>query len=165
MMTTTFVRPAVIILALWLSVCGSGYAQSITPFDPLAGHWIGAGTIDLSNGAREAIRCRASYDVLEQQNKLMLNIRCASESYNFDLRGSPRYTAGKITGTWSESTRNAAGTIAGEADKDRFQVLAKGPAFSAKLMLQTRGDQRFVDIESQDIKSSVKGASIKLQRS
>jgi hypothetical protein len=37
--------------------------------------------------------------VLEEQNKLQLNIHCASESYNFDLRGSANYSAGAITGT------------------------------------------------------------------
>ena len=36
----------------------------------------------------------------------------ASDSYNFDLRGSATYAAGAITGTWSESIRNAAGTLA-----------------------------------------------------
>ena len=79
-----------------------GSAPSAGPLDPLAGSWSGSGTIDLSNGRHELIKCRASYDVLEEQSKLQLNIRCASDSYNFDLRGSATYSAGAITGTWSE---------------------------------------------------------------
>ena len=118
----------------------------------------------MSNGRHEPIKCRASYDVLEEQNKLQLNIHCASESYNFDLRGSATYTAGAITGTWSESTRNAAGTMSGKVAGAGFQVVAKGPTFTANLNLVTRGDKQSVTIKSQDAKADVQGATITLQR-
>ena len=150
-------------LALLLFV-GAGHAQSAAPFGALAGQWSGAGTIELSSG-REPIKCRAAYDVLEDLKILQLNIRCASESYNFDLRASANYTAGAITGSWSESTRNAAGTISGKADGDRFHVVATGPTFTAALTLVTRGNKQSVTIKSQNDKSSVKGVSITLQRS
>ena len=153
-----------LVLALWLSAYGGGHAQGLAPFQKLAGQWSGSGTIELSNGTQEPIRCRAAYDVLEQQSNLQLNIRCASESYSFDLRASATYAAGAITGTWSEATRNAAGTISGKADGDRFQVVATGPAFTASLTLVTRGNRQSVTIQSQDEKTRVKGASIALQR-
>ena len=153
-----------LVLALWLSAYGGGHAQGPAPFQKLAGQWSGNGTIELSNGTQEPIRCRAAYDVLEQQSNLQLNIRCASQSYSFDLRASATYAAGAITGTWSEATRNAAGTISGKADGDRFQVVAKGPAFTAILTLVTRGNRQSVTIQSQDEKTRVKGASIALQR-
>ena len=141
-----------------------GSASSEGPFGQLAGSWSGSGTIDLSNGRHEPIRCRASYDVLEEQNKLQLNIHCASDSYNFDLRGSATYAAGAITGTWSESTRNAAGTMSGKVEGAGFQVVAKGPTFTANLNLVTRGDKQSVTIKSQDAKADVQGATITLQR-
>ena len=153
-----------LVLAFWLSAYGSGHAQGLVPFGKLAGQWSGNGTIELSNGTHEPIRCRAAYDVLEQQSKLQLNIRCASESYGFDLRASATYAAGAITGTWSEATRNAAGTISGRADGDRFQVVARGPSFTATLTLVTRGNRQAVTIQSQDEQTRVKGASIALQR-
>ena len=65
-----------------------GSAATVSPFAELVGSWSGSGTIDLSNDRHEPIKCRASYDVLEDQKKLQLNIHCASESYNFDLRSS-----------------------------------------------------------------------------
>ena len=85
-----------------------GSAPAENPFGQLAGGWSGNGTIDLADGRKEPIKCRASYDVLEGQNKLQLNINCASESYKFELRASATYSADAITGTWSETTRNAA---------------------------------------------------------
>jgi hypothetical protein len=145
-------------------VATQGSAPSAGPFDQLAGSWSGAGTMDLSNGRHEPIKCRASYDVLEEQSKLQLNIRCASDSYNFDLRGSATYAGGAIKGTWSESSRNAAGTLSGKVEGAGFQVVAKGPTFTANLDLVTRGDKQSVTIKSQDVNADVQGATITLQR-
>src|SRR5262249_11944698 len=122
-------------------------AVNASPFDQLAGRWSGSGTITLSNGKHEPLKCRASYDVLDEQNRLQLNIHCASASYNFDLRGSATYAGNTITGSWSESTRNAAGTMSGKVEGAGFQVVAKGPTFTAQLGLVTRGDTQSVTIK------------------
>ena len=151
-------------LGIGLFAGSAGTADESAPFGPLAGHWSGTGTIQLSSGAEERIRCRAAYDVLAEQSNLQFNIRCASDSFNFDLRGSARYQGGTVTGTWSESTRNASGTMAGSATGDRFEVQAKGTTFSASLTLTTQGDQQSVVIRSHDAKADVKGASISLKR-
>lgn len=153
-----------LVLALWLLAYGS-HAQGPAPFENLAGQWSGSGTIDLASGAQEPIKCRAAYDVLDQQNNLQLDIRCASQSYNFELRASANYNAGAITGTWSEATRNAAGTISGNAKGERFEITAKSSSFTASLTLTTRGDRQSVVIQSQEAQTTVKGASITLQRS
>jgi hypothetical protein len=142
-----------------------GSAPSESPFAQLAGGWSGAGTIDLANGKHEPIKCRASYDVLETQNKLQLNIHCASQSYSFDLRASASYSGGAITGNWSEATRNAAGTLSGKVEGAGFQVVAKSQAFGASLNLVTQGNKQSVTIRSQDEKSEVRGATITMQRS
>jgi hypothetical protein len=141
-----------------------GAASGGSPFAPLAGSWSGAGTIDLANGRHEPIRCRASYDVLEEQNKLQLNLHCASESYNFDLRASAAYSGSAITGTWSESSRNAAGSLSGKVEGVGFQVVAKGQTFAANLNLVTQGDKQSVTIKSQDAQAEVRGATITLRR-
>ena len=158
-------RVAALALAIFVFSGGDSNAQSRAPQGSASSAGpFGPGTIDLSNGRHEPIKCRASYDVLEEQNKLQLNIHCASDSYNFDLRGSATYTAGAITGTWSESTRNAAGTMSGKVEGAGFQVVAKGPTFTANLNLVTRGDKQSVTIKSQDAKADVQGATITLQR-
>jgi hypothetical protein len=141
-----------------------GSAPSTGPFAQLAGSWSGSGTIDLSNGRHEPIKCHASYDVLEEQSKLQLDIRCASDNYNFNLRASATYAAGAITGSWSESTRNAAGTLSGKVEGVGFRVVAKGPTFTANLNLVTLGDKQSVTIRSQDGQADVQGATITLQR-
>ncbi|HZP75977.1 MAG TPA: hypothetical protein VFB45_07555 [Pseudolabrys sp.] len=138
-------------------------AQDRGPFVALAGQWSGTGTVELNNGSSEKLRCRASYDVLREGANLQLNIRCASESYNFDLRSSVDYSGGNISGTWSESTRNAAGTLTGKASGRRIDVSATG-TIAVSLSLTTSGDHQSVNIRAQDQQSSVKGATISLKR-
>lgn len=135
-----------------------------SPFERLAGQWTGNGTIQMADGNNEPVRCKAAYDVLSDGANLQLNIRCASQSYNFDLRSSANYAGGKITGIWSESTLNTGGKISGNADGDRILITANGSSFSAGLTLVTRGDKQSVTIKSQQPDSRVKGASMTLSR-
>ncbi len=158
-------KTASLILPALLIAGGVALAQGAAPFTRLAGQWSGSGTINLADGKSETIKCRAAYDVPKGEN-LQLNIRCASDSYNFELRASATYSSGGgITGMWSEATRNAAGTLSGKAEGDRFEVQATGPSFTAGLTLVTRGDSQAVSIKSRDPQASVKGASIALKRS
>ena len=141
-----------------------GSAPSAGPFTQLAGSWSGSGTIDLSDGRHEPIKCNASYDILENQNKLQLRIRCASDSYNFNLISSATYAAGAIKGNWTESTRNAAGSLSGNVEGGGFSVVASGPSFTANLNLVTDGDKQSVTIKSRDANTAVRGATISMQR-
>ena len=160
---TSRMRMGVLASGALLLIAGACAAESAPPFAALEGVWTGAGNIELANGSREAIKCRGAYD-LPKENNLHLDIRCASDSYKFELRGVANFSGGAVTGTWSEATRNAAGTISGTATPDRIEVLAKSAAFSATLTLATRGDQQTIDIQSQDQKTTVKGATISLAR-
>ncbi|MGB6349644.1 MAG: hypothetical protein WBG10_06400, partial [Pseudolabrys sp.] len=143
---------SVVVFGLSFSLCmiAVSSAQTVAPFARLAGQWSGSGTIELANGVHETIRCRASYDSLREQSNLQLNIRCASASYNFDLRASAHYSAGVITGSWSEATRMVAGSISGRADGDRFQVVATAASFAASLTLITHGGRQSVVIRPHD---------------
>jgi hypothetical protein len=131
----------------------------------LAGQWSGSGTIELTNGRREAIRCRASYDVLSERKNLQLNIRCASDSFNFDLRASATYSAGSVSGIWNESTRLVGGTISGRAEGDHIHVVAKASSFSASLAVVTHGSRQSVVIKTQSADAGIKGVSMNLRRS
>jgi hypothetical protein len=151
------------VLAVCLVTTGA-QSQGTGPLAKLAGQWAGSGTIELANGTHEPIKCRASYDVLEEQNNVQLSIRCASDSYNFDMHASATLASKTISGNWNEVSRNVAGTISGTAEGDRFEVAASGAAFSASLALTTRGNKQSVVIKSKESDASIKGATITLQR-
>ena len=75
------------------------HAQS-GPFTGFNGSWSGNGTVVLSNGTTERIRCRASYNVNSTGLGLKQTLRCASDSYKFDLSTdvTSRVTAFPATG-------------------------------------------------------------------
>jgi hypothetical protein len=150
-------------LAISSLLAGSALA-AVSPFERLSGSWSGTGTIETSDGNREPLRCRAGYDVLDGGTNLRLNLRCASQSYNFDLSSSAEYAGGKITGVWNESTLNTGGRLSGTARGDQIQIVANSPSFSAMLTLVTQGNKQNVTIQSQQPDAKIKGASISLSR-
>lgn len=156
-------RRSVVAFVVLTSLSSAALAVA-SPFEQLAGSWSGNGTIEMADGKREPLRCRAAYDVLKDGVSLQLNIRCASESYNFDLRSSAEYSRGRVTGVWRESTLNTGGQLAGSAQGDRIRVVANSQSFSATLTLVTHGDQQSVTIQSQQPDSKVKGAAMTLSR-
>ena len=81
-----------------------------SPFAPLSGSWAGGGTITTSSGTKERIRCRAKYDVSGAGSNLDLTLRCASDSYNFELQSNGSHSNGAVSGTWSERPAMSAAT-------------------------------------------------------
>jgi hypothetical protein len=131
-------------LALFVS---HGYAQRAEPpFAGLAGAWNGGGTITMANGVSERIRCRAGYFVTNQGMNLQQDLRCASDSYRFDVTSTVGYDSGTIFGTWTETTRNATGSVTGRASGGNIQANIQGVGFLATLTVTTRGHSQSVAI-------------------
>jgi hypothetical protein len=138
------------------------HSAVMSPFRAMAGSWSGGGTLSMANGEQERLRCRAAYNVGGRADLLSLNLRCASQSYNFDLAGNVAYRDGAISGQWTEASRNAAGTISGRADGDHVEAAAQGQNFSANLSLTTRGNRQTVSIRPEG--SDVRAVSLALER-
>lgn len=147
MLRSSIIRAGLIGVLLCLISFSAQAARS--PFTALAGLWSGGGTLSTSDGEQEQLRCRAHYNVAPDGTELRLNLRCASASYNFNLAGNAEERGGEIQGSWSESTRNASGSIAGRAVGDRIEVAATGQNFSANLSLTTRRNRQAVFIRPQ----------------
>jgi hypothetical protein len=118
------------------------------PFASLSGSWSGGGSVRLANGQRERLRCRANYQVSENGTRLQQSLRCASDSYRFDVNANIVSEGGALTGTWSETSRNASGGVSGRVNGSRIQARIDGAGFSANLVLNTRGDRQAVTIDS-----------------
>src|SRR6202521_938191 len=108
----------------------SAYAQS-APFAGLAGSWSGGGRIDLQNGTSERIRCRASYAVGGGGSTLQQQLRCAGDSYRFEVTSSVESRAGSLSGNWSEMTRNVSGQISGRVAVGRIHAKVDAGVFTA----------------------------------
>jgi hypothetical protein len=158
---STIARTGLLLTALALTFSPS--AAAVSPFRAMAGAWMGGGTISMSSGEQEQLRCRAAYDVAESGAELRLNLRCASQSYNFDLASDVEYRGGAISGQWTEASRNASGTIEGRAAGDHIEAAARGQTFSADLSLTTRGNHQTVSIRPQG-GADITAVSLSLER-
>ena len=141
-----YARTLLAILAAFMFGASFAHAQNATPFSKLHGSWSGGGSIILSDGTKERIRCRAVYSAADVS--LLLELRCASDSYNFELQSNLNYESGSIVGDWTESSRGISGTISGGASGDRIQVVAASPMFTATLNLTTQGDRQSIRMQS-----------------
>jgi hypothetical protein len=131
-------------LAIALLAASEGQASE---FAMMAGAWSGTGTIAVNNN-REKLRCRANYNVSNSGNTVDLQIRCASDSYKFDLTGGVNSINGALSGSWSESAHGAAGEIAGSVKGGAITARATGPYFSAHLSLRTTGNTQSISLNS-----------------
>jgi hypothetical protein len=139
----------------------AAFAQS-APFAGMAGVWSGSGTISLEGGAKERIRCKATYAVSGEGNGLNQSLLCASDSYKFELKSDVIAKSGVLSGTWAETTRSVSGSLQGSAGNGKFDVTVSAPVFTAKLVMTTTGDKQNVAITSD---GAFKGANIALTRS
>ena len=89
-------RTGLLLAALCLP--GGATEAAVSPFAAMAGSWSGGGVLNTSDGGQQQLRCRASYDVAPTGDELRLNLRCASDSYNFNLTSEVQYRGGEISG-------------------------------------------------------------------
>ena len=149
-------------LALLLFFPPAVLAQGPTPFANFHGNWTGNGTITLSSGATERIRCRAKYKVENSARSLQQELRCASDSYKFEVNSNIDFNAGSVYGTWMEITRNVSGAVNGTATGNRIDAQVAGGPFSAAISLTTSGNAQAVTIRPTG--TDVTAVSINLHR-
>jgi hypothetical protein len=125
------------------------------PFAGLAGAWNGGGRIEMQNGNGERIRCRARYTVSQAGEVLVQDLRCASDSYKFDVNSTAQNDRGSLSGTWKELTRNVTGSLSGRASGGSIQARVTALGFSAGLTVHTTGNTQSVTIapEGNDVRS------------
>src|SRR5712675_267535 len=133
------IKAASVGTALMLSV-SAGYAQT-GPFAGFAGVWSGSGTVTLSDGATERIRCKADYKV--------------------DLSSDVTSQGDRISGNWSEASRNIFGNLQGTAGGGQIDVFVEASGFAANLNLRTNGNKQTVQIDS---KGEIRGVTITMTK-
>jgi hypothetical protein len=138
-------------------------AAGTGPFAGFNGVWTGGGHINFADGTQERIRCRATYVEGGSGTALQQSLRCASDSYNFELRSDVESQGSQIHGNWNEITRNIGGTLTGHAHAGRIEVSINNPSFNANLTLVARQNQQTVTIRS--ARAQFSGATVSLRRS
>ncbi len=82
---------------------------------------------------------------------------CASDSYKFDLTSDVTSNGDRISGNWSETSRNIFGNLQGTAGGGTIEVFVEANGFAANLTLHTTGTKQTVQISS---KGEIRGVNI-----
>jgi hypothetical protein len=125
--------------AFALTAISAPPAHAQSTFASMGGAWSGNGMVHLRGGTQERIRCRASYDPTSSGQSLKLELRCASDAWNFDLSGSIVQNGVSISGTWFESVNRVGGRITGQYNGGLIQARAEGDIVTALLTVKTIG--------------------------
>jgi hypothetical protein len=141
----------------------AGYAEG-GAFTDYAGHWSGSGTISIAsnNGvSNERIRCRGQYTTSNGNNVVNINLRCASDSYRFDLASEVRSNGGQLSGSWTESSRGVNGSVEGRVSAGQVTALVQTNGYAATFNIATRGNKQTIAIAS---KGELRAVNISLTR-
>jgi hypothetical protein len=133
------------------------------PFLGLSGHWSGAGTVTLTNGATERLRCKAAYTVNPTGKALQQTLRCASDSYRLDISSNVISEGGSLSGSWAEVSRGVSGYISGRASGAEIVANVAAAGFTARLDVRIQGDKQSVTIRPQG-GTEVSAVSISLRK-
>ena len=157
--SATTIAVGIICAVLGLSA-PAAQAQS-GPFAGFEGTWSGSGTVALSDGTTERIRCKADYKLDGTGLGLKQNLHCASDSYKFDLSSDVTSQGDRISGNWSERSRNLFGNLQGTAGGGQIEVFVEASGFAANLNLRTKGNRQIVQIDS---KGEIRGVTITMTK-
>ncbi|HVY19683.1 MAG TPA: hypothetical protein VHA70_06335 [Bauldia sp.] len=142
-------------VVMLLGLAAAPVRAADNPFAAMVGQWNGNGTVTYASGTKERLRCRVRYDQ-NAQDTILQTLRCASDSYKFQINAFYRNTEGKLNGHWEELTLQVSGSITGDVNPaGKITGNLHGPGFEASVLVDTKGDEQTVSIaaENQDIRS------------
>ena len=134
------------------------------PFNQLNGYWTGGGTVVPQKGGAEKVSCRVTYTVAG--SAVTQNMRCAGTDYKFSTASKLNYSGGKISGSWSETTYDASGSVSGTATGNTVHARISGDKFSGRMSINVSGSRHTINIVQLDKKSGSyrQAASVSLHR-
>jgi hypothetical protein len=137
-------------------------ADDASPFDKLAGRWVGEGRLGVKDSPSEMVKCRVTYFVQEGGIQLRQSIRCASQSGSIEVASTVTHVGGTLSGTWKELTRDWSGDLTGTVNPNGFKVAVRGETLSANMDIIVKGERQIIEI--QFMESSLIGLTLILTK-
>jgi hypothetical protein len=138
-------------------------AEPPSPFDKLAGRWVGEGRFGVRDGTTEAVKCRVTYILAgDSHDELKQSIRCASAGGNVEIQSAVTHKDGNIAGTWKELVRDVSGEVTGTVTPKGFRVAVRGQSLNANMDIVMAGAKQVIEI--QFIESSLIGLTLILDK-
>jgi hypothetical protein len=137
-------------------------AEEASPFDQLAGRWVGEGRFGIRDGSTEAVKCRVTYILGNSGHELRQTIRCASAGGNVEIQSVVTHNSGAISGIWRELVRDMSGEVSGNVTPKGFRVAVRGGSLNANMDIIMTGGKQVIEI--QVIDSSLIGLTLILEK-
>jgi len=164
--TPVFALLLVVLVSLpaWSATKTAAPKGTGNPFDLLKGYWSGGGTVAPGKGAPEKVSCKVTYSV--EGSAVSQNMRCAGTDYKFNPSSKLNYAGGKISGSWSETTYDASGSVSGRAAGNTVHAIINGAKFSGRMSINVSGSSHSINIVQLDPKTGAyhQAASVSLHR-
>ena len=145
-----------------LAASGALRADDASPFEKLAGRWVGEGRFGVKDGSTEAVKCRVTYILGASHQELRQTIRCASAGGNVEVQSLVMHRDGAISGTWQELSRDMSGEVTGSVTPRGFRASVRGQSVNANMDIILVNNKQVVEI--QFIDSSLIGLTLILDK-
>jgi hypothetical protein len=121
------------------------------PIGDLEGYWSGTGSVVLSNGKTERVKCSVFYKVSDEATAVRQSMRCASADYKIDALAELRIKGEKVSGSWEEKTYSATGEVTGRYAGDNMVLSIKGANFTAAMNVTLSDCKQSINISPQGL--------------
>lgn len=123
-------------------------SNAMATLDSLAGTWSGTGSMKLTEGPRERIRCRAIYVVKRPDKSISFELKCASDAYKMVLSAQIEQDGSVISGNWFESEYRQGGKIYGTSSDGIVEARIEGNTVAAFVTIRTKASHQSFLLEA-----------------
>jgi len=135
-----------------IAVLAMAQTVSADPIEELAGFWSGSGSVVLTNGKTERVKCQVFYKTGE--GSIRQTMRCASADYSINSLAELRVKGGQVNGSWEEKTYAAKGAVSGRFGGEGFILTIQGGNFSAAMNVALSNCKQSISISPQGLEVS-----------
>jgi hypothetical protein len=132
------------------------------PIGDLSGYWSGTGSIALSNGKTERVKCNVLYRT--EGGQIRQTMRCAGADYAINALADLRLKGGQVSGTWEEKTYAAKGAVSGRFGGESFALSIQGANFSAAMNVTLSSCKQSLNITPQGLEVTRVSISLAKER-
>ncbi len=124
----------------------AGLPAHADPLQDMPGRWSGWGSVKMSNGSDERVKCVATYFIRDGGSAIDQNLRCASPDYKIDAKAHFKVNGSRVVGEWEERTHSAKGQVAGTKTDNGFELAVQGDTFTARLIMTSSACKQSINI-------------------
>jgi hypothetical protein len=121
------------LVAAIVAIVTGAWLAAADPLGDLNGFWSGSGSVQLTGGSTERVKCQVFYKSGEGSTQIRQTMRCASTDYTINSLAELRVRGNQVTGSWEERTYSAKGEVTGRYSSDGLVLSIQGANFSAAM--------------------------------